>query len=247
MASFDFQKSISKYKGDIKKLLKDECISFGIDFSYIKVVFQAIIDDPSVSPEIKKAKSLEDYINKWVAKFAKGYSGRASQRKGTPLGTYHDGGLDVFITSVFEVSDAELEKFIEAHRFLMNQENKIGEFLEEYLAERLIKYGYYCAWGSTLKSIDFCGNGIFLQIKNSDNSENSSSSKVRDGTQIVKWFRRFSQKKDEFNWSKLNADLGIQPKDHLSEEDFRRFIAKAISQSPSIVHDNPESSWKKKI
>ena len=59
-----------------------------------------------------------------------------------------------------------------------------------------------------------------LQIKNRNNSENSSSSKVRDGTTINKWFRSFS-KKDISNWKNFpDTQLNGQ----LSEEGFHNFI-----------------------
>jgi transcriptional regulator with XRE-family HTH domain len=61
---------------------------------------------------------------------------------------------------------------------------------EEYLAEKLLPYGWYCCWGETMKSVDFCTqNGDLLQVKNRSNSENSSSNKIRQGTAIIKWHR----------------------------------------------------------
>jgi len=58
------------------------------------------------------------------------------------------------------------------------------------LADNLIAYGWHCAWGETIRSVDFCSeDGQLLQIKNRSNSENSSSSRVREGTNIIKWFR----------------------------------------------------------
>ena len=61
-----------------------------------------------------------------------------------------------------------------------------------------------------------------LQVKNSDNSENSSSNKVRKGTKIkIKhWFRRFS-KKNKTNWDKLVEITGCEK---LSNENFLEFL-----------------------
>ena len=82
--------------------------------------------------------------------------------------------------------------------------------------------------GSILRSIDFIkenkdnkkNSWIMLQIKNSDNSENSSSSKVRKGTNIKKWFRRFSTR-DATNWDKL---VEITSNQTLNEENFLEFL-----------------------
>ena len=67
---------------------------------------------------------------------------------------------------------------------------------------------------------DLAGEWVALQIKNRDNSENSSSKAIRDGAQIIHWFRCFS-KKDKTNWAAfpdevLRADL--------SEDEFRAFV-----------------------
>jgi len=59
-----------------------------------------------------------------------------------------------------------------------------------------------------------------VQIKNSDNSENSSSKKVRKGTPIKMWFRRFS-KKYVYNWEELHVLMGSTD---LSEENFLKFL-----------------------
>ena len=74
-------------------------------------------------------------------------------------------------------------------------EMMIGQLLELYI---LIE-GKDVGWAFTaqcISGVDFIkndsSNWIPLQIKNSDNTENSSAKKIRDGTKIKKWFRRFS-------------------------------------------------------
>lgn len=59
-----------------------------------------------------------------------------------------------------------------------------------------------------------------LQVKNRDNSENSSSSAIRAGTEIEKWHRTFS-KKAGANWSVFPDE---RLKTELSEENFERFV-----------------------
>ena len=67
-------------------------------------------------------------------------------------------------------------------------------------------------------------NWKMLQVKNSDNSENSSSKKIREGTQIKHWFRRFS-KQNKHNWEKLHKILDINS---LTEENFIKHLEEKI-------------------
>jgi SinI restriction endonuclease len=65
-----------------------------------------------------------------------------------------------------------------------------------------------------------------LQIKNRDNSENSSSSAIRNGTPIQKWFRSFS-KKAKTNWNNLPPSM--QPY-KLTEDGFRNFVSEYLKK-----------------
>ena len=127
------------------------------------------------------------------------------------------------------------DKIVAGHSLLMTIENNIGELLEEYLAVKLSPLGWYCCWGSTIDAVDFCkADGSLLQIKTSDNSENSSSSRVRQGTPIEKWFRRFSRRPGVYNWESLNRMLGRPG--YVSESDFRAFAEKTIAANPACIY-----------
>ena len=119
-------------------------------------------------------------------------------------------------------------------------EKKDGAFRpnEEYLATILHPYGWYCCWGSTIDAVDFCKeDGSLLQVKTSNNSENSSSIRVRNGTEIRIWFRRFFNKANTFNWVALNEIIG---RDIFNEEDserkFRDFITRTIRENPGCIY-----------
>jgi hypothetical protein len=76
-----------------------------------------------------------------------------------------------------------------------------------------------------VKHVDFVkkkpdGTWQMLQIKNRDNSENSSSKAIRVGTDIKHWYRSFSRK-DLKNWDAFPDE---QFKESLSEDGFLRFI-----------------------
>lgn len=124
--------------------------------------------------------------------------------------------------------DNDLKTIQEHHNLCMEMENTIGELLEEYIYINCKQEGWIWCSGNIVKSIDFIKKNEdkswqMLQIKNSDNSENSSSKKVRKGTQIKLWFRRFSKgkKEDYSNWPELSSMINNTS---LSEEDFLNFI-----------------------
>lgn len=136
----------------------------------------------------------------------------------------------IIATRLPHLTDEELVKITYAHRLGMSAENILGLLLEEYLYLNLRKYRWHCAWGESLKSVDFVNeDGNLLQIKNRSNSENSSSSSVRKGTEIAKW-HRIKADRVEYMWSKLNDICGTS---HLSEDAFVAF-------SVACVKDNPE-------
>ena len=110
----------------------------------------------------------------------------------------------------------------------MDAENRFGYYLEEFIYNNIKKKNWIWCTGSILRGIDFIKKDtknknepwIMLQIKNSDNSENSSSNKIRKGTNIKKWFRRFSMRNDT-NWDKL---IDITSCNDLSEDSFLKFL-----------------------
>ncbi len=109
----------------------------------------------------------------------------------------------------------------------MGAENLVGDLLERYLASVLEPHGWIWCSGAMVKAVDFIlppstsgGSWRMLQVKNRDNSENSSSSAIRAGTEIEKWHRTFS-KKAGANWSVFPDE---RLKTELSEENFERFV-----------------------
>lgn len=121
--------------------------------------------------------------------------------------------------------DEELKSIQENHSLCMEMENIIGAILEDYIHSISNELNWIWCSGDIVKAIDFIkknedGSWEMLQIKNSDNSENSSSKKVRKGTAIKMWFRRFSKKKS-FNWDELNK---IMSTNKFSEQNFLDFL-----------------------
>lgn len=178
---------------------------------------------------------LSDYCKKWAERYLKGYNNRPSVRKKKPSATHPDSIMKTILLARLDGKTAEFVDQLEAgHQVIMNLENLVGELLEEYLSVKLKENGWYCCWGSTIDAVDFCkADGTLLQIKNSDNSENSSSSRVRIGTEIKKWYRRKSTKKDTFMWQDLQALVG---RTDLTEDNFRAYVANVVSTNPDCVY-----------
>lgn len=106
------------------------------------------------------------------------------------------------------------------------EQKVVGDLLQKYIAKEGFKYGYYDASGEILRTIDIIKKGkngkwISFQIKNSDNTKNSTVSKGTE-TEIIKWERRKS-KTGETNWKSFpDEELRIK----LSEKGFQDFIWK---------------------
>jgi hypothetical protein len=114
----------------------------------------------------------------------------------------------------------------EDHQWAMAAENLVGSLLERYVASIMEPMGWAWCSGNFVRAMDFVIYEPYgwrgLQIKNRDNTENSSSSKIRDGRNIAieKWFRTFS-KKIGSNWTVFPDETG---KKALSEAGFQSFV-----------------------
>ncbi len=206
-------------------------------------VFHAIASDIERVPgNIGGNKDDENsVIKKWLLKYEGGKRGRASNRVSNLPGTVADPIIEEIIGArIHALSNEDLNKITYAHRLGMSAENILGLILEEYLSENLQEFGWHCAWGETVKSVDFVHeDGRLLQIKNRSNSENSSSSAVRHGTEIEKWFR-IKADRIEYMWESLNEICGTT---NLSEESFVQFVRETISSNPNCLAVEPSNPW----
>ncbi len=134
-----------------------------------------------------------------------------------------------------------LEAMKKEHQDAMAAENIVGGLLERYLAEELMSQGWVWCCGETVSKIDFIKRGesgfIALQVKNRDNTENSSSSAIRAGTEIKKWFRTKSRT-GESNWGKFPDEIA---KSKLSEKGFREFVSKRMKMVKGAAAARPDS------
>lgn len=163
----------------------------------------------------------EDHLTRLAQKFS---TGRAIKPP-TPPSTIPDSMVSIILQYYFDIKSSELEKISKEHSLSMGAENIVGDLLERYIASVIENKGWVWCTGSTVKAGDFIKEisnekWIVLQIKNRDNSENSSSSAIRDGTDIKKWFRTFSRR-NETNWDAFPDD---NLKQYLSEESFKKYV-----------------------
>lgn len=148
-------------------------------------------------------------------------------------GTVPDPALSNVMQYGYGISKDDLDGAVEGHRIAMVAENMVGDLLERYLNSVLNNAWIWCA-GEVVKHVDFIQppsvqgeHWKALQIKNRDNSENSSSSAIRNGTSIKKWYRTKSR-----TGATMWDDFPIESKNKtLSEEGFQNFIKDFLSNT----------------
>src|ERR671932_575824 len=208
----------------------------------VQTVLSVCCRFPELCPRFREVELFsEAYISKWLKKYFDGYNNRPSKRISKKSGTVPDEIVNTIISvRLPSLDDNKITAIKYAHRLSMSAENILGLLLEEYLAVNLLAYGWYCCWGETIKSVDFCTqNGELLQVKNRSNSENSSSKTVRQGTPIRKW-HRIEAKTGTHYWKTLNELVGCT---ELSEQNFSSFVREIITENPAAVYIEDDNVW----
>lgn len=168
------------------------------------------------------ALGSEGYIKNRALSF---YASR-NPKTPQPPSTMPDYMVSVIMAEYFGVPSDRVEDIAREHQLSMGAENIVGDLLERYLASVLEPRGWIWCSGSQVRAVDFIRSSAaneewrLLQVKNRDNSENSSSSAIRNGTRIEKWHRTFSRN-GRTNWSTF-PDIESRPQ--LSEEGFETYV-----------------------
>ena len=187
-----------------------------------------LTDNPTAASAIRGKTEIvigsDDYITIQAESFFISTKPRAPK----PPATIPDEMVGFIINRYFDVPEEELDRATELHSLSMGAENLIGDMLERYIASVVENYGWVWCAGSVVQAVDFIyrkeDGWAALQIKNRDNTENSSSSKIRKGTDIKKWFRTFSKKAGD-NWAKFPNIVDVT----LSEANFRNYVAEYLT------------------
>lgn len=204
-------------------------------FTYASETGGDLFPKMSIKDKHSLLTQCDEYLNKWCKKYVNDRQNPALQR---PLKNYgeRDSALIERVATNTGMPKSTLNDYLIGHFIYMSAENMNGEILEEYLAEVLEPHGWIWCAGSTFRAVDFCyleeNNNILLQVKNKYNTENSSSSAIRNGTEIKKWNRLTSPKKATGldrplpNWKTLIELINAPDElaEMLSEEKYLEYI-----------------------
>lgn len=151
--------------------------------------------------------------------------------------TVPDEIVSIVMQQAYGYPQTDSERMKREHQHAMSAENCVGALLERYLDSVLRTKGWHWCCGDFVKAIDFIGmdehgNWLALQVKNRDNTENSSSSAIRNGTPIEKWFRSFSRT-GATNWDNLPFSLSQHG---LSEKGFVAFVKDYLASEKTRLH-----------
>ena len=239
-----FQEALTNTNGsEVRSLAAELADPLNLQWDVgIETVLNAVIQNPTHAPSKIKDATLQRMLLKWLKQYKDGLDSRISVRRSKLPGTVPDPIIDLIVgTHLSHLTEENIDKIRYAHRLAMSAENVLGLLLEEYLAEEMIEFGWHCAWGETLRSIDFVNvDGRLRQVKNRSNSENSSSSRVRVGTSIDKWCR-VNASTGRYFWDDLNRMNGTTK---FSEEKFRAFVLKTIKGNPHALAIEDLNPWR---
>lgn len=212
----------------IQRRLGNSVFERGLDTSFVEICRYLYESPESLSWRNKDKPSLtsSDGLNSLAIKYVGGF--RKSDFPTLP-GTVPDEMVSIILATAYNYSTKEASQIVLDHQKAMCAENCVGALLERYLDSVLRQGGWHWCCGSYVKAVDFIrrredGTWLALQIKNRDNSENSSSSKIREGTQIEKWFRTYSRT-GRTNWENLPP---LMRGYGLSENGFRQYVERYI-------------------
>ena len=149
--------------------------------------------------------------------------------------TVPDGAVFQIMENYYGVDGSKKEEIEKQHQYAMAAEDVVGALLEEYISSKAIRYNLIKCHGDIVKGTDFIrrenNNWFLLQVKNRNNSENSSSASIRgflnkdQGVVIEKWFRTFALT-GKTNWENFPDDALCNS---LNEKDFRSFVLEYLT------------------
>lgn len=217
--------------------------------SDLHFIFKVALDDMSLFPNIKlvEGATYKDYIERWIRRYHEAMLNLPSKRTASPKSSCSDPAIKTIVQYVTKADNAEAENQSNHHNLFMSAENIQGNLLEEYIASVVRKYGWLWCNGNVLRAVDFCtiDGSALLQIKNKSNTENSSSSAIRNGTTIQKWYRlgtktRQGVRLPYYKWDNLNSIINTHTSGHIddcnmTEESYNAFLQNVATQNPRII------------
>lgn len=218
----------------------------------LRIIFEVGLSDLALFPNIKlnDTSTYIEYLEKWIKGYTDATSNPPSQRKASPKGSCSDPAIQNIVQIAMNTDEDFASRMAAYHNLFMSAENIQGNLLEEYISISARSYGWIWCSGNVLRAIDFCSSDgvVLLQIKNKSNTENSSSSAIRTGTTIEKWYRLGTrtvagQKLPAYKWDSLNSIInahvttGIVADCNMNEEAYQEFLRNIASQNTDIISD----------
>ena len=242
----DFNVTDTELKNAYKKYRDVYNVSSDLD-----IIFNILLKDKSRFPSINLGNddiTYERYIERWIKLYSDAEHDSPSQHRANPKASCSEPVIKKIVEIATDISESEANEQERHHNLFMSAENIQGNLLEEYIATNIRELGWLWCRGNIFHAVDFCNvtGTIYLQIKNKNNTENSSSSAIREGTEIKKWYRLGTSKRGgicfpAYKWQKLNEIINTNnlsaKKCNLSEEDYITFVSKVAAENKQIVCD----------
>ena len=236
---------------ELKKLYKSSKDKYkNFTWNSLDVIFNVASNNTNLFPPINLGSQAtnEAYIERWVHSYYESMNNLPSKRTANPKGTCTDPAIRTIVKSAHNLSEKDALNGEITHNLFMSAENIQGNLLEEFISINILPFGVHWCNGNVLRAIDFCNSdgSLLLQIKNKNNTENSSSSNIRVGTSIKKWYRLGSRtvngaKIPSYKWSELNDLInGFKTQNtnktcNISEEDYIGFLIKVANNNHSLI------------
>lgn len=210
-----------------------EAIDVGYKNQFVSVV-RFLATQPGLAKKLTgknpPAVGSPPYLDRLAFDFVRGRLVNGPKRPET----VPDSMVSKILVEYFDVPKTKVNMVTEEHLLAMASEGIVGNVLEHYIASVAEPHGWAWCSGNMVLAVDFIkapssagGNWKMLQIKNRSNSENSSSSKIRVGTQIEKWFRVDART----GATKWDSFPDITVKNHLNETAFEIFVSGYLSEA----------------
>lgn len=219
--------------------------------SDLDVIFQIALNDKERFPAINFGNgdsTYEHYIERWIKSYADSEASLPSEHIANPKSSCSDPAIKKLVQIATGASESEANAQERHHNLFMSAENIQGDLLEEFIAQNVRDFGWLWCKGNIMRAVDFCSvdGKTYLQVKNKNNTENSSSSAIREGTEIKKWFRLRTSKQGgicfpAYKWDSLNEIINennsSEIKCNLSEEKYIQFLEDTATKNKLIVSD----------
>ena len=221
------------------------------DGSDLDLIFEVSLCNPDRFPGINTSgyDDPQIYLDRWVKGYCDAINNPPSKRQANPKSACTDPAIAAIVKATQGFTSNESAFGESTHNLFMSAENIQGNLLEEYIAFKTRPYGFLWCDGNVLRAIDFCNTdgSLFLQIKNKSNTENSSSSNIREGTNIKKWYRlgtkiRKGVRIPDYKWATLNeyvnqyATEGSNlPPCEMREDDYEDFLTAVATANQLLI------------